>query len=185
MLPSQKRPHGHPHNTATMVEKKQIVYDLRLHYNGPLVIEEFYKEVEQWMREHALHKELKRKEEIIHKDGKQIEWRIEAWKTFDDLHKEVVVLTVLFNDVKEKKILRKGHTLRFQYGDVLVTLDGWMETTFEGRWTENPLYMILRTLWDKFVWMFLDPHDGKVSDDCYDLHKRLKAFLELYKIRMA
>ena len=47
------------------MEKKHIVFDLRLSYNGPLSVEEFYGEVEKWMEEKGLQKEIKRKSEDI------------------------------------------------------------------------------------------------------------------------
>ena len=54
-----------------MVEKKHIVFDLNLKYNGPLSIEEFYAEVEKWIDERGLSKDLKRKSENITSKGKK------------------------------------------------------------------------------------------------------------------
>ena len=54
-----------------MVEKKHIVFDLRLSYNGPLSIEEFYAEVEKWMEEKGLQKDLKKKSEEVDPKGKK------------------------------------------------------------------------------------------------------------------
>ena len=39
-------------------------------------------------------------------------------------------------------------------------------------------------IFDKYVWPILDSHDGHVYSACYDLHKRLKSFFELYKMRV-
>ena len=72
-----------------MVEKKQIVFDLRLSYNGPLSIEEFYKEVEKWMEEKGLQKDIKRKSEDVVSKGKKIEgvwWDSMYYKVFLKLH---------------------------------------------------------------------------------------------------
>ena len=40
-----------------MVEKKHVVFDLRVAYNGPLSIEGFYAEVEKWIEEKGIQKE--------------------------------------------------------------------------------------------------------------------------------
>ena len=44
-----------------MVEKKQVLYDLRTTYNGPFLVEDFYAEVENWIKEKGLEKEPKKK----------------------------------------------------------------------------------------------------------------------------
>lgn len=167
-----------------MVEKKHIVYDLMLKYNGPLSIENFYEETEKWMREKRLHKELKRKSEQVTSKGRRIEWIIEAWKNFDSDNKEVVRLRALFDNVKELKLKKKGHTLSTNNGDVFIIIEGFLETQLAKRWTEKPLFVFLRTLFDKYIWVILGKYDGNVQEDCYDLHKRLKAFFELYKMKV-
>lgn len=167
-----------------MVEKKQIVFDLRATYNGPLSIENFYEEVEKWMEEKGLQKELKRKSEDVTTKGKKLEWIIEAWKKLTDSHKHVVRLRVLFNNVKEIKLKRKGHTVKINHADVLIVIDGFLETSLTARWTQKPLFAFLSRLYDKYIWMVLEKYDAPIDEDCYDLHKRLKAFFELYKMKV-
>ena len=87
-----------------MVEKKHIVFDLRLNYNGPLSIEKFYEEVEKWMNEKGLQKDLKRKSEDVSPKGKKIEWTIECWKALTTEHKHEVRLRALFDKIKEEGI---------------------------------------------------------------------------------
>jgi len=171
-----------------MVEKKHIVFDLRLSYNGPLSIEEFYAEVEKWMEEKGLQKELKRKSEDVTSKGKKIEWIIEAWRNPVRAVKQVVRLRALFNNIKEIKIKRKGHNIRMNQADVLITIDGFVETSLTSRWTQTPLYQFFRTIYDKYIWnigmTITERHEGPVNTDCYDLHKRLKAFFSLSKMKV-
>ena len=144
-----------------MVEKKHIVFDLRLSYNGPLSIEDFYAEVEKWMEEKGLQKDLKRKSEDVMQKGKKIEWIIEAFKG-------------LTSEVK--------HLVRLQ-------ADGFIETSLTSRWTQAPLFQFLRTLFDKYIWNVghsgAEMHESIVYEDCYDLHKRLKAFFNLSKMKVS
>jgi len=172
-----------------MVEKKQVVYDLRLSYIGPLSIEEFYKKVDDWIVEKGLQKELKRKTEEVASKGKKIEWVIEAWSSPVRAVKQVVILRALFNDVKELKIKKKGRTIRMNQADVLIVIDGFLETSLTSRWTQKPSYTFLRTLFDKFIWGIGmspgDKHEGFVHESCYDLHKMLKSYFNLYKMKVA
>lgn len=176
-------------SSIKMVEKKHIVVDLMLKYDGPASIEDFYGEVEKWMQERNLHKDLKRKSENVTSKGKKIEWIIEAWRSPVRAVKQMVRLRALFNNVKEVKIKRKNHTIRINKVNALITIDGWMETSLTSRWTAiNPLYAFFRTLYDKYIWLIgsnvTEANEGPVTEDCYDLHKRLKAFFELYKMKV-
>ena len=170
-----------------MVEKKHVVFDLRLNYNGPLSIEEFYAEVEKWMEEKGLQKDLKRKTEEVKPKGKKIEWVIEAWGNPTRAVKPVVRLRTLFDHVKEIKIKKKGRTLRMNQADVLIVIDGFVETSLTSRWSQKPTYQFFRTLFDKYIWnigTIAESHEGLVNKNCYDLHKRLKAFFNLYKMKV-
>lgn len=167
-----------------MVEKKHIVFDLRISYNGPLSIENFYEEVEKWMEEKGLQKDLKRKSEDVTPKGKKSEWIIEAWKKLTSDHKHVVRLRALFDNVKELKIKRKGHSVKINQADVLIVIDGFLETSLTDRWTQKPLFAFLSRLYDKYIWMVLEKYDEPISEDCYDLHKRLQAFFNLSKMEV-
>jgi len=171
-----------------MVEKKHIVFDLRLSYNGPLSIEEFYAEVEKWMDDKGLQKDLKKKSEDVMQKGKKIEWVIEAFKDLTSEVKHLVILRALFNNVKEFKIKKKGHTVKINQADVLIVIDGFIETSLTSRWTQAPLFQFLRTLFDKYIWNVghsgAEMHESIVYEDCYDLHKRLKAFFNLSKMKV-
>jgi hypothetical protein len=173
-----------------MVEKKQSVQGLILKYNGPFSVEDFYKEVEKWIQEKGMQKDLKRKTEDVTSKGKNIEWVIEAWKNPVRAVKQEVRMKALFNDVKEVKKKKNGKTLRFNEGKVLIDIDGWVETSLTGRVSHvNPLYAFFRTLYDKYIWNIgtnvTEANESPVNEYCYDLHKRLKAFFELYKIKVS
>jgi hypothetical protein len=171
-----------------MVEKKHVVHDLMLRYSGPLSIEGFYKEVEDWMREKDMHKELKKKSEDVISKGKRIEWIIEAWKNPQRTVKTLVRLRALFDDVKEVRMKRKGKNIKINEANAHIHIDGWIETSLTSRWTQKPLYTFLRTLYDKYIWNIgtvIESYEGVVNADSYNLHKRLKAFFELYKMKVS
>ena len=173
-----------------MVEKKQLVYDLMLKYNGPLSVEDFYREVDKWAMEKGLEKEIKRKSEEVKSKGKRIEYVIELWKSPAREVKHMIRLEVLFDNVKEVKLKRKGRDVKFNEANVFVNIDGWVETILRSRWTQvNPLYAFFRTLYDKYIWgigqTITERYEGPVQSDCYELHKRLKSFFELYKIKVS
>ncbi len=170
------------------MEKKHVLRDLRYEYSGPLSVEDFYRELEKWMGENGMQKEIKRKSEDVTSKGKKIEWVIEAWREATHLVKHVVRLRVLFDNVKEFNVKRKNRVIRANQADVLIEIDGFVETKLVYQWTTNPLYSFFRTLYDKYIWNIgmteSERNEGPVRNYCYDLHKRLKAFLGLYKMKV-
>lgn len=135
-----------------------------------------------------LTKGLKKKSEDVDPKGKKIEWIIEAFKDLTSEVKHLVRLRALFNNVKEVKIKKKHHTVKINQADVLIVIDGFIETSLTSRWTQVPLFQFLRTLFDKYIWNVghsgAEMHESIVYEDCYDLHKRLKAFFDLSKMKV-
>ena len=170
------------------MEKKQVINDLRWEYSGPVSVEEFYAEVGKWMSEKGLQKEIKRKSEDVTSKGKKIEWVIEAWGEATHLVKHVVRLRVLFNNLTELKVKRKNKAIIANHADVSIEIDGFVETKLSHQWTMSPLFSFFRTLYDKYIWNIgmteTERNEGPVREYCYDLHKRLKAFLSLYKMKV-
>jgi len=166
-----------------MIEKKIIVYDLRLSYNGPLKIVDFYKEVENWMNRKGMNKELKKKMEKLTAKGKQLEWTIECWKNLTHFAKDVVRLRSMFNNVREIEVKRNGRRIKMQQADVLLIFDGILETDLAHKWEQKPTFYFLRAMVDKYIWKFhTERYDGIVAADTYDLQKTLQAFFNLQKM---
>ncbi|MBI2134544.1 hypothetical protein HYU09_01005 [Candidatus Woesearchaeota archaeon] len=173
-----------------MVEKKHVVVGLMLKYNGPLSVEDFYREVDKWCKEKGMEKEIKRKSEEVKSKGKRIEYVVELWKNPVRAVKHMVQLRVLFDNVTEASKKSKGRTINFNQASVFVNIEGWLETSLTSRWTQvNPLYAFLRTMYDKYIWgigqSITERYEGGIQADSYDLHKRLKSFFELYKIKVS
>jgi len=170
-----------------MVEKKQVLYDLRTTYNGPFVVEDFYAEVENWISEKGFEKEPKRKSEHVTKNGKKIEWVIEAHHKIDDLHYGIVILRALMDNVKEIMIKKDSKKIRVNNGDVFINIDGFIQSHIHGSFFQvKPIYYFVRSVIDKFVYKFWsEKYDGAVASDCHDLFKRIRSFFNVqsYKYR--
>ncbi|MBW2980841.1 hypothetical protein KY360_05485 [Candidatus Woesearchaeota archaeon] len=165
-------------------ENKLVVDGLRLSYNGIFDIIDFYKTVEDWIRENGYEKEIKKKLEHVIPTGKKLEWHIEIWKQVYDWARIVVSMRALFNNVKEVELEKAGAKRRLNHGDALIIFDAWLEMDLEGRWQQKPGYFFLRTLFDKFVYMFWGEKEKvttPLKNDTYKLHKRLTAFFNLYR----
>src|SRR3989338_5550818 len=138
-----------------MMERKQVLYDLRTTYNGPFAVDDFYAEVDNWIREKGYEKEPKKKMEQVTKNGKKIQWVIEAHSHLDDLHHGIIVLRALLDNVKEVVIKKDGKKIRINNGDVFINIDGFIEAHVHGSFYQaKPIYYFIRTLIDKYIYNF-------------------------------
>ncbi len=168
-----------------MVEKKTVLHELKLSYNGPVKINDFYKEVEDWIKKKGMNKELKKKMERLTPKGKKMEWTIECWKNLAHHSKEVVRLRSMFNEVKEIEVNKNGRRIKTQQADILLIFDGILETDLSEKWEQKPVFYFVRALVDKYIWKFYtEKDDGVVASDTYDLERTLKAFFNLQKMKV-
>lgn len=167
-----------------MVEKKFVVYELRITYTGPVKIVDFYKEVEDWMKNKGFNKELKKKTERLTPKGKQIDWTIEMWKNITTFAKEIVRLRAAISNVKEIEIKRRSKRLKTQHAEIFLIIDGILETYLSQRWEQTPWFYFIRAMIDKYIWNFWWlKNDPIVSADTFDFHKNMRAFFNLQKIK--
>lgn len=168
-----------------MSEKKQVLYDLRITYSGPFVIEDFYAEVDDWIRERGFTKEHKKKMESVTKNSKKIQWFIEINSHLDDLHHGVVMLRVLMDNVREEVINREGKKFRINNGDVMINIDAFIESHIHGSFYQiKPIFYFIRALIDKYIYNFWSfKWDGRVNSDGRELYKRLQSFFNVQKYK--
>lgn len=165
-----------------MAEKKIVVDGLRFSYNGPFDIIEFYKEVEKWVRENGMEKEVKKKLEHVEKNGKRIEWMIECWQMVYHHIKMVIRMRALITNVVEVEVVKDKAKRKLNQGNTLIIIDGFLESHLHHHWTMKPWYYFWRGIVDKFIWpVWIEKFDKKVEKNAYDLHNRLKSFFNLYK----
>ena len=168
-----------------MSEYKQVLYDLRTTYNGPFVVEDFYAEVDNWIKEKGYKKEPKKKMEHVAKSGKKIDYVIEAHTHLDDLHHGTVILRAMMDNVKEVVVKKGNKKVRINNGDVFIDINGFIEGHAQGSFYHTkPMYTLIRTLIDKYIYnIWSDKYDGRVNSDGRDLFKRIRSFFELQKYK--
>lgn len=165
-----------------MVEKKIVIDGMKLGYEGPFDIIEFYRKVEEWISAKGKEKEIKKKAEHVEPSGKKIEWFLEVWEDVAEYARIIVRMRALFSDVKETSI-KKGRAKKSRNtGSALIILDGILETDIGGKWQQKPVFYFLKGIVDKFIWKHhLNKFENKLSADVYDLHDNLSDFFNSYK----
>ena len=168
-----------------MAEDKQVLYDLRITYSGPFLVEDFYVEIDNWIKQNGFEKEPKKKSEQVTKNGKRIEYVIEIFRPLDDLHKGVIVLRALFDNVKEVAVKKDGKKIRINNGNVHVNIDGFIQSIIHGSfWQVKPIYYFIRALIDQYIYNFWSwKWDGAVANSGHELFKSIRAFFNVQRYK--
>ena len=168
-----------------MSELKQVLYDLRVSYNGPFVIEDLYEDIDKWINEHGHEKENKKKSEYITKNGKKIQYVFEVHTHLDDLHHGIVVCRVYIENMTEATISGNGKKRKINNGEILINVDAFIEAHVYGTfYNQRPIFYMIRTIIDRFIWPFWgEKYDGTVNHQGRELYKRIKSFLNTEKLR--
>ena len=166
-----------------MVEKKFVIDGMKLSYQGPFDIIDFFKGVEDWISSKGKEKEIKKKMEHVSQKGKKIEWFLEIWEDLNEYTRIIVRLDALFTDVREVKVKKGQKRKTLNTGNVLIILDGIIETEMEGKWQQKPIFYFLRSIADRFIYPFyLHKFEDKLAADVNDLNNTLNDFFDSYKV---
>ena len=166
-----------------MSEKKFVLNDLRISYSGPIDVNEFMAEADSWIIKNGYHKENKKYSEHLLKNGKQIEWIVEAHKKLSRLYVGTLRLRALFNSVKEAVAVKGARKTRISSAEVLVYIDGIVEShVAESYYHAKPMYQFITGIIDKYIYLFwADKYDGNVAADAHKLFKHVRIFFSLQK----
>lgn len=165
-----------------MTETNIVVDNLGLNYEGLFNAKEYYQLLDNFFAEKNYDKREVLSMEKVETGGKYVELEIEPYKKITDYAKLVIrVRTKMFN-VKEVEVEKDGHKLRLNQGRVNIVIDGMLQTDYENRWSNRPLWIFIRTLYDKFIYKgYIDSFEGKLKEEVGLLQAQLKSFFNLYR----
>jgi len=163
-----------------MAERLIIVDRERLDYQGLFDAKGVLHVMNDWCRDKGYWLIEKRHGESTKPEGKYIDMEFEPYKKFTDYAKSIVKIRAQFNEVKDVVVDKDGKKVKLQEGKIIILLDGILETDHEHRWEGKPLFYVLRTIFDKYVYTpFVSGFERGVKDDTMTLKNNLKAFLNL------
>jgi len=106
----------------------------------------------------------------------------EPFRKFTDYAKSIVKIRAQFQKVKDVVVERDNKKVKLQEGTVLISFDGILETDYEHRWESKPVFYVLRTVFEKYLYRpFISGFERGVREDTMALKNNLKAFLNLTK----
>lgn len=165
-----------------MTEKKLVIDQLRLNYEGLFSLNELYRTVSSWFYEHGYDYYEKKNVEQVTPTGKDIEIELRPWKKLTDYAKKELKIRMFLKDVKMVEVEKEGVKLKLNQGNIQMIFDAYLITDYEDRWENKPLFFFIRTLVDKYVYKFYtDRFEGDLVDDVHQVHQHVKAHLNLFR----
>jgi len=165
-----------------MSEKKLVIDQMKLTFEGIFDLNGLYRTIDSWFYEKNYDKWEKRNYEQVMPTGKDIEIELLPWKKTTDYFKNTIRIRMRFTNIKDVEIEKEGVKLRLNQGKIMMIFDGYLESDYEGKWEEKPLFFLIRTLFDKYVFRpYFNKFEKWLVNDVYDVHGRIQRFLNLYR----
>jgi hypothetical protein len=167
-----------------MAERRIVVDNLYLVYEGLLNINDFYLVVDKWLREKGYDKLEKRNVEQVFKEGRQIELELEPWKKITDYARIVLNMTFWMTNLKEVQVKKDKYTIKMMQGKVTMRMIAYLDTDYENMWEGKPVFYLFRHIVDKWIYRVdVRKYESAVADDAFHLYNTMKSFLNLYRFQ--
>lgn len=164
------------------MEKKLVVRDMVLKYDGLFSVKDLYKIIDDWLKENFYDKVEKENIEYVTPEGKYIEMRLEPFRIATDYVQYRIFMKIIMRNVKEVEVEIDKKKHKLNKGEVRIKFDAYLETDFTGRWEQKPVLFFIRTLIDKYIYrLYTERFENAVEKDVTGLHTAIKSFLNLYR----
>ena len=165
-----------------MAEIRNIIDHKTIKYEGLFDAKELYNTLKEWQNEKRYIQQEIQNFESIKDKGKEIYIKIEPYKEATDYIKFMIRVQVNMENVVDVEVKKDDIMKRMNKGDVTIIIDGLLVTDYENRWEQRPIYVFMRTLYDKiFFKVYTDKYIEILKEDTENMISTLKSFLNLYK----
>lgn len=165
-----------------MSELRLLVDHEKLNYEGLFNVTELYQLIDNFFREKGFDKREVMNEEHIRTEGKYIMIELMPWKKITDYINHIIRIEIKMFGIKDVEVEKDGHKIKLNKGRMNIIFDAYLETDYEHRWEQKPMFFFLRTIFDKFIYgIYTKEGAGELKATTYELKDVIKGFLNLYK----
>jgi hypothetical protein len=169
-----------------MVEKKILVDEESLDYEGLFNLLELYSLIDDFLKVKGYDKFEPLNEESIYPEGKEIHIKLTPMKWHTDYVRKALKIEMQMHNIKEVETEIDKVKVKLNQGKVKILFSAWLETDWEGRWEHKPIYYFIRTIFDKYIYRkHTKDFEGEIIGDINEIRDKMGAFLNLYRFRKA
>lgn len=164
------------------MERKLLISNLNIGYDGLFDAEEFLKLIDEWFRENGYNKNDMKHIERTSEKSKFINLEIMPWKEVSDYATYEIYVRVMIKDMVEKNIKKGEQKLKINKGNISITIDAFLATDTKHRFGAKPVFFFFRTIFDKFINRdYTSKLERQLMDDVKNFHTEMKSFLNLQR----
>lgn len=165
-----------------MSEKRPVIENEQIVFEGLFNLKDLYRLFNEWISDKGYAPVEKRVHESVTRTGKHVELELEPFKKFTDYAKSVIRIHLTGHNLTDAEVTIDGKKKKLQKGKLIITFDSWLETDYAHRWETKPVFLVLRTIFEKYVYTpFLSGFAKGVRDDTYHLRDQITSYLGLTK----
>jgi len=165
-----------------MTEKKLIVTDLKIEYEGLFDSEELFRLLEDWFRQNGYKKNEIRHVERVKEKGKEIDFEIMPEREVSDYVRYDIDVRVRINNLIQTSVKKNGKKFKINKGKISIKFNAFLVTDVSEKWESKPSFFFMRAIFDKFLGKkYLDKFEKGLETDVQNLHSELKAYLNLQR----
>jgi hypothetical protein len=167
-----------------MVERKLLVDEESMDYEGLFDLTELYSIIDDFLKLKGYDKFEPLNEEIISPSGKDIHIIIRPMKWHTDYIRKNLKVEIQMSKVKEVETEIDKVKVKLHQGKIKMLFSCYLETDWEGRWEQKPIYYFIRTMFDKFVYRkHTQDFEREIVSDLNELKDKLGAYLNLHRFK--
>lgn len=165
-----------------MVERKLIVKDLVIEYEGLFDAAKLFEFIDDWFEKNGYEKQEVKHIERVKEKGRYIDYEVMPYKEISDYTKYEINIRTIINNLVDTKVKKGKEEFKINKGKIMFDVCGFLVTDREGLWETKPLFFFFRTMFDKFIHKrYTERFEKGIIDDVANLHTELKSYLNLNK----
>jgi hypothetical protein len=167
-----------------MVERKIIIDETELIYDGLFDMKDIYSLIDDFLKNKNYDKMEKVNREQVLPSGKEVYYILTPFMAYSDYARKVLKIDLTAKEVKDVEVEIDGKKRQLQQGKLKILISGMMETDYEGRWEQTAFYYFVRTMFNKYVYRpYTEDFEGQIKSDVMALKEQIGGLLNLYKYR--
>jgi len=167
-----------------MVERKLLIDEESMDYEGLFNLIELYSIIDEFLKLKGYDKFEPLNEESVYPSGKDVHIIIRPLKWHTDYIRKVLKIEMQMHNIKEVETEVDKVKVKLNQGKIKILYSGYLETDWEGRWEQKPIYYFFRTLFDKYIYRkHTKDFEGEIISDINELRDKMGAYLNLYRFR--
>ena len=167
-----------------MVERKLLVSNLTIGYEGLFDAADLFKLMDDWFSQHNYDKNEARHVERVSDKGKFIDIEMIPLKDINDYTRYEIHVRTRINNMTETKIKRKEQEFKINNGKISIVIDVFLTTDTKNRMEARPMHVFFRTIFNKFINKeYITKVEKDLMNDVKNFHSEIKSYLNLERYK--